>query len=76
MITKQAESPALPLFITDPEIVRFLRTFEQQLLNHRDKLTSMSTQPLDAEGLGALRRTMASLFPGEDVPARLYRKMR
>jgi hypothetical protein len=64
---KQSDNPALSLFIADPAIARFLRNAEQHLLNYRDELTDILTPTLDVAGLNALRESMASLFPEQDV---------
>jgi hypothetical protein len=64
---KKSDNPALSLFIADPEIVRLLRNSEQQLLKHRDELTTISTPNPDPDGISALRETVASIFPEQDI---------
>ncbi len=66
---KESDNPANALFIADPAIVRFLRTFEQHLLSHREVITTFSISTVDVEVISELRETMASIFPGQDIVA-------
>jgi len=59
---KPSESPALSLFVADPDIARFLQNAEQHLFEHRDALTTIATPSIDQDGLIALRATVASII--------------
>jgi hypothetical protein len=65
--TKDSDNPALALFIADPEMVEFLREFQQRLFQHRDKLANISTPALSVDGILELRSTIASIFPDREI---------